>query len=288
MAAQSATAGTVGCIKQGLADLFKPCEGTLLLGTIESCLGLLANIPDTAGISGFFAIPVCSAAANMIVQALVCDGLDCAVNQGSNLAPVIDDVNPKYISVGQNSLLTIHGQNFQPNFSARVIVGGQTLQINSGPQTVFVNPNRVLVRTLIGGSASTLYGVQIVNPDNQTSNTFGGLIASAGQQGGNQGNTQVQISFAPNPVNPSSTSDCSRAYFFTVEVKNTGTNPVTFAHLDVDSFQNLALNQIGFQNQVGPGSQFQVGIKYCRGSGSTTWTLHSDEGAAWSGTAQLQ
>lgn len=286
---QTASSGTVGCLKQALGDALKPCEAQLLSAQMATCAVLIAATPETFGISDLFALAPCGAAAQSIAQTLICAGIDCGLNSGGTVpGPVINDINPKNIPVGQNILLTIDGQYFQPNLSARVTVNGQVFPIYPGAQIIFQNSNRILLWVYIGGSASTTYGVQLINPDNKVSNTYSGLIASGGQGGGNQGNTQVQISFSPNPAGPTSTSDCSRAYFFTVTVKNTGSNAVTFSSLDVDSIKNLALNQVGFQNQLGPGSQFSSGIKYCRGAGSSTWTLHSNAGAVWSGTEQLQ
>jgi hypothetical protein len=156
--AQSATSGTVGCLKQALADALKPCEAQLLSAQMAACAVLIASTPETLGISDLFAIPACGAAAQSIAQTLVCAGIDCGLNSGGPIpGPTINDVNPKNILVGQNTLLTIDGKDFQPNLSARITVNGQVFPIYPGSQIIFQNSNRILLWLYIGGSSSTTY-----------------------------------------------------------------------------------------------------------------------------------
>jgi N-acetylmuramoyl-L-alanine amidase len=102
----------------------------------------------------------------------------------------------------------------------------------------------------------------------------------------------LQISFSPNPVPFHLAPNCVTNYSFTVILRETNGVGITLTRIDVDSFQNLPLSQIGFPNRINANSEFRGGINYCRAAGTSTWTLtgRDDSGnvRTWSGTVQLQ
>jgi hypothetical protein len=69
--------GTVGCVIDGLKDLAKPCNASFLAFQFVLCIGAIAALPLTAGISAIVALPECISVLTDLLQALICAGVDC-------------------------------------------------------------------------------------------------------------------------------------------------------------------------------------------------------------------
>ncbi|HZT29375.1 MAG TPA: peptidoglycan DD-metalloendopeptidase family protein [Bryobacteraceae bacterium] len=101
-------------------------------------------------------------------------------------APNITDANPKSIPVGADTTITLTGTGFQPGFSAKLWVGSTPWPINSGSQALYDSPTQVRLVVRVGqpNDPATSFGLQVINPDGQPSNTYTGLTAMQSSTGG--------------------------------------------------------------------------------------------------------
>jgi PKD repeat protein len=81
----------------------------------------------------------------------------------TNAPPVITSVSPLSVPINQPRILTVQGQNFRQNFTARV----QGFDIAQAGLT-FVSSNEVLVQVTMGGTPPYQASLVLTNPDGQT------------------------------------------------------------------------------------------------------------------------
>lgn len=215
---------------------------------------------------------------------------------GAAGTPQIDRILPLTTPIpGQQFFVQIDGVRFDPN-TARVVVTGPgcptfgPCEVSNGTLKQFgaVSSTRLgrVPLTLSAGNFQIYVqnGTSFRDPASQPfpftlSNNNGGV-----------GN--LQISFSPNPAGRGAASNCGYTYNFTITIRETNGVGVNLTNLAVDGFPNVELSNVGFQTRVNANAQFSSNIQYCRGAGSSTWTITgSDDNGntrTWSGTVQLQ
>jgi hypothetical protein len=184
--------------------------------------------------------------------------------------PQITKITPTTVPVGSDNTFTITGSGFQQGFSGKLWVGSNSFPLNPGAQTIWVgNPNQVQLIVRVGavGDPTTVFGLQIINPDQQASAIYTGLTAQGGSAGG--GTAGLQVLFSPNPNPLTSVSDCTggKGYLFTFALSETQGVGLTPQSLNIDG--STGWTPTGLSQHIGPRGSGSFSLQWCRGSGSS-------------------
>lgn len=196
---------------------------------------------------------------------------------------------------GQQFFVRIDGTGFNSNVS-RVVVTGPgcggfgACKVDNDiiRQFGYITNNRIerVPLTLASGNF-LIYVHNGTSFQEPASAGFPFTVASDRNDSGN-----LQITFSPNPAYPNATSDCSHNYEFTIIVRETNGIGVNLSRLEIDQFPDNYLFTLSFPSRVNANGEYRGGLRWCRGTGSSTWKITGtdDQGntRTWSGTIQLQ
>jgi murein DD-endopeptidase MepM/ murein hydrolase activator NlpD len=187
--------------------------------------------------------------------------------------PLIHTLSPQNISPGSIARVTIAGTDFDPDRVEVIVLTASTRQFVGNAAIVSRNNTRVTIDVNLRDSGAFLLAMR--NWDGRISNFADLTVRSSIQPTARA--ASMTASFVPNPTVLTNVDACQggRGYLFTFKISEGNGVGLRPTRLSIDGSTDWRPE--GFGDRISGNASTEFPLRWCRGAGSSTWTVSAQD-----------